>query len=250
MNRVNVSTNPAIPRHVAIIMDGNGRWASSRGMPRTIGHQQGAEAVKRVVSAAGDMGIDYLTLFGFSSENWQRPADEVSELMRLLRYYLRAETAEMHKNGIRLRVIGRRSDLAPDIVAMIDQAEELTKHNSKLTVVIALNYGGRMDLLQAAEQLVDHAFKSGHQPSREEVAAQFPAFLMTAGIPDPDLLIRTSGEQRISNFLLWQCAYSELIFTPTLWPDFDRADLEWAVAEFAKRDRRFGGVKKQNKNTN
>jgi undecaprenyl diphosphate synthase len=240
-----IPTNPATPRHVAIIMDGNGRWASLRGMPRTIGHQQGAEAVKRVVEAAGDLGIDYLTLFGFSTENWKRPADEVSELMRLLRYYLRAETVEMHKNGIRLRVIGRRDDFAPDIITMIDQAEELTKDNTRLNLVIALNYGGRMDLMHAAEQLVDHAFATGHKPSREEIEAQFPAFLMTAGIPDPDVLIRTSGEQRISNFLLWQCAYSEMIFTPTLWPDFKRDDLEWAITEYAKRDRRFGGVKVQ-----
>jgi undecaprenyl diphosphate synthase len=238
-----IPTNPATPRHVAIIMDGNGRWAASRGMPRTVGHQQGAEAVKRTVEAAIDLGIDYLTLFGFSSENWKRPHDEVSELMRLLRYYLRAETAELHKNGIRLRVIGRRADLADDIVAMIDQAEKLTAGNTKLNLVIALNYGGRMDLLQAAEHLVDHALQSGHKPSREEIEALFPAFLMTAGIPDPDVLIRTSGEQRISNFLLWQCAYAELIFTPTLWPDFKRDDLEWAISEFAKRDRRFGGVK-------
>ncbi len=243
MTKSSIPTNPAAPRHVAIIMDGNGRWASSRGLPRTFGHQRGAEAVKRVVESAAEIGIDYLTLFGFSSENWKRPEDEVSELMRLLRYYLRAETAELHKNGIRLRVIGRRADLASDIVAMIDQAEELTAHNSRLTLVIALNYGGRMDLLHAAEQLVDHALAMGHKPSREEIEAQFPAFLMTAGLPDPDVLIRTSGEQRISNFLLWQCAYSELIFTPTLWPDFKREDLEWAITEYAKRDRRFGGVK-------
>ena len=239
----NIPTNPAVPRHVAIIMDGNGRWASSRGLPRALGHQKGAEAVKRAVESAVELGIDYLTLFGFSSENWKRPQDEVSELMRLLRYYLRAETVEMHKNGIRLRVIGRRADFAPDIIAMIDQAEELTKDNNKLTLVIALNYGGRMDLLHAAEQLVDHALHMGHKPSREEIEAQFPAVLMTAGIPDPDLLIRTSGEQRISNFLLWQCAYSEMVFTPTFWPDFSREDLEWAISEYAKRDRRCGNVK-------
>lgn len=238
-----VSTNPDLPRHVAIIMDGNGRWASTRGLPRTAGHQKGAEAVKRVVEAAAEIGIDYLTLFGFSSENWKRPSEEVSELMRLLRYYLRAETAELHKSGIRLRVIGRRSDFAPDIIAMIDQAEELTRDNTKLTLIIALNYGGRMDMLHAAEQLAEHAVRHGKTPSREEVEALFPAMLMTAGIPDPDILIRTSGEQRISNFLLWQCAYSELVFLPTLWPDFSRVDLERAMIEYSKRERRFGGLR-------
>lgn len=243
MSKPPVLTNPDMPRHIAIIMDGNGRWATSRGLPRLMGHQKGAEAVKRTVEAALDLGIDYLTLFGFSTENWKRPEGEVSELMRLLRYYLRAETAELHKSGIRLRVIGRRSEFAPDIVAMIDQAEELTRHNTKLTLIIALNYGGRMDLIHAAEGLVDHALRQGHAPSREEIEALFPALLMTAGIPDPDVLIRTSGEQRISNFLLWQCAYSELVFLPTYWPDFGRADLELAMSEYARRERRFGGLK-------
>lgn len=232
-----------IPRHVAIIMDGNGRWATARGLPRTAGHKQGAETVKRVTEAAAKMGIEYLTLFGFSSENWKRPAEEVSELMRLMRFYLRSETARLHESGIRLRVIGRRADLAPDIAALIDQAEELTRHNTKMTLVIAINYGGRMDLLHAAESLVDHALRQGTAPSREEIEALFPAMLMTAGIPDPDILIRTSGEQRISNFLLWQCAYSEMVFTKTLWPDFGETDLEAALADFGARDRRFGGVK-------
>jgi undecaprenyl diphosphate synthase len=245
MSKNTVSTNPDLPRHVAIIMDGNGRWATSRGLPRTMGHQKGAEAVRRVVESAADMGIDYLTLFGFSSENWKRPAEEVSELLRLLRYYLRAETAELHKSGIRLRVIGRRSDFDDDIIKMIDQAEDLTKDNTKLTLMIALNYGGRMDLLHAAEQLADHAVRAGKTPSREEVEALFPAMLMTAGVPDPDILIRTSGEQRISNFLLWQCAYAELVFTPTLWPDFNRVDLEQAMQDYARRERRFGGLRQK-----
>lgn len=243
MTLPSIPVSAEAPRHIAIIMDGNGRWASSRGLPRTIGHQQGAEAVKRTVRAAAEMGIEYLTLFGFSSENWKRPFDEVSELMRLLRYYLRAETAELHKSGIRLRVIGRRSDFDDDIIAMIEQAEDLTKNNTKLNLVIALNYGGRMDLLHAAQELVDHAIHAGRKLSREEIEALFPAMLMTAGIPDPDVMIRTSGEQRISNFLLWQCAYTEMMFIPTLWPDFGKAELEQAIAEFAKRDRRFGGVK-------
>lgn len=243
MTKAPIPTNPDMPRHIAIIMDGNGRWATSRGLPRVAGHQKGAEAVKRVVQAAGDLGVDYLTLFGFSTENWKRPQDEVGELMRLMRYYLRAETVELHKAGIRLRVIGRRSDLAPDIVAMIEQAEELTKNNTKLTLVIAINYGGRMDLVHAAEKLVDHAVSQGQRLSHEEIEALFPAMLMTAGIPDPDILIRTSGEQRISNFLLWQCAYSEMVFLPTLWPDFSRNDLELAMSEYARRERRFGGLK-------
>lgn len=236
-------TNTSAPRHVAIIMDGNGRWASARGLPRTVGHQQGAEAVKRTVRAAADMGIEYLTLFGFSSENWKRPIEEVSELMRLLRYYLRAETADLHQSGIRLRVIGRRSDFDADIIAMIEQAEELTKNNTKLNLIIALNYGGRMDLLHAAQELVDHAIHAGRHLSREEIEALFPAMLMTAGIPDPDIMIRTSGEQRISNFLLWQCAYSEMVFTPTMWPDFGKDELASAMLEFNRRDRRFGAVK-------
>lgn len=243
MSKTSISTNPDLPRHIAIIMDGNGRWATSRGLPRAAGHQKGAEAVKRTVESAMELGVDYLTLFGFSTENWKRPVDEVSELMKLLRYYLRAETAELHKSGIRLRVIGRRSDLAPDIVAMIEQAEDLTRENTKLNLVIALNYGGRMDLLHAAETLAEHAVRQNRTPSREEIEALFPAMLMTAGIPDPDILIRTSGEQRISNFLLWQCAYSELVFLPTLWPDFSRADLELAMSEYARRERRFGGVR-------
>ena len=223
-----------MPKHVAIIMDGNGRWATRRGLPRTAGHKQGAEAARRAVEAATDLGIEYLTLFGFSSENWSRPESEVQELMKLLRYYLRSETAELHKNGARLRVIGDRSAFAADIVQLIEHAEELTKDNEAINVVIALNYGGRHDILQAVEKTLAQ--------NPDDIEAVFKANLMTADIPDPDLLIRTSGEQRISNFLLWQCAYSELIFTETLWPDFSREDLEAAIAEFSNRDRRFGAV--------
>ena len=227
-------------KHVAVIMDGNGRWAASRGLPRTAGHKKGAEAVKRTVEAAGQLGIEYLTLFGFSSENWKRPEDEIKDLMNLLRYYLKSETAELHKNGVRLRVVGDRSAFDPDIVRMIENAESLTEDNDKITVVMALNYGGRNDILHAAHRL--HNAHIGQKLEFETVEAQFPGFLMTEGIPDPDLLIRTSGEQRISNFLLWQCAYSEFVFTDTLWPDFSKDDLEAALQEFGGRDRRFGAL--------
>lgn len=236
------SPESQIPRHVAIIMDGNGRWARARGLPRTAGHQQGVQAVRRTVEAAADMGIEVLTLFGFSSENWKRPTEEVGELMRLLRFYLRAETAELHKNNVRLRVIGNRDGLAPDIVTLIEGAEDLTRLNDKITVVIALNYGGRDEIVRAAAHMAADFQARGIPLDPDRVAAQFPNYLMTAGLPDPDLLIRTSGEQRISNFMLWQCAYAEFLFLETLWPDFGRAHLESALRIYADRDRRFGGV--------
>lgn len=232
-----------IPKHIAIIMDGNGRWANRRGLPRTAGHKQGAEAARRVVKNAAEMGIEFVTLFGFSSENWSRPESEIKELMSLLRYYLRSETAELHKSGARLRVIGNRAELDDDIIQLIENAEDLTKDNDKITLVIALNYGGRHDILQAAQRVAEKAVMEGRAPDMKVIEKEFPGFLMTAGIPEPDLLIRTSGEQRISNFLLWQCAYSELVFTDTLWPDFDREDLEQAVQDFARRERRFGAIK-------
>lgn len=224
-------------------MDGNGRWANRRGLPRTAGHKQGAEAARRVVKNAAEMGIEFVTLFGFSSENWSRPESEIKELMSLLRYYLRSETAELHKSGARLRVIGNRAELDDDIIQLIENAEDLTKDNDKITLVIALNYGGRHDILQAAQRVAEKAVMEGRAPDMKVIEKEFPGFLMTAGIPEPDLLIRTSGEQRISNFLLWQCAYSELVFTDTLWPDFDREDLEQAVQDFARRERRFGAIK-------
>lgn len=222
-----------LPRHVAIIMDGNGRWANARGLPRTAGHKAGAESVKRVIRAAGERGVQYLTLFSFSSENWSRPETEINALMGLLRYYLKSETAEMHKNNICLKVIGDRTAFEADIIEMIERAEDLTKNNDGITVVVALNYGGLADITQAA------ANAAGQGEVTEETIA---ANLMTAGIPDPDLLIRTSGEQRISNFLLWQCAYTELYFTDTLWPDFSAEDLQAALDDFAARERRYGGV--------
>ncbi|HXS39173.1 MAG TPA: isoprenyl transferase [Stellaceae bacterium] len=227
------------PAHVAIIMDGNGRWAKARGLPRIQGHRRGAEAVRRTLTAAAELGISYLTLFGFSSENWKRPSDEVDDLMGLLRVYLRGEIAELHRQGVRVRIIGDRTRLAPDIVTLIANAEQLTAENSRLNLIVALSYGGRHDIVQAARRLAAEAAAGRLAPDRIE-EAQFAAQLYTAGIPDPDLLIRTSGEQRISNFLLWQTAYTELVFVDTLWPDFGASDLEKAVREFHGRDRRYG----------
>ena len=230
------------PQHIAIIMDGNGRWAKARNLPRTMGHRQGAEAVKRTVKAAADLGVPFVTLFGFSSENWSRPPDEVGELMRLLRIYLRSETADLHRNNIRLRVIGNRAQLEPDIVELIENAESLTAGNTAITVTIALNYGSRNEILEAAAKFAKMCMERGIDPDFEVAEEFFPLCLMTAGVPDPDIVIRTSGEQRISNFLLWQSAYAEFIFTPTLWPDFGMADLVAAVDDFSRRDRRFGGL--------
>lgn len=230
------------PRHVAIIMDGNGRWARARNLPRTAGHQRGIESVRRAVKSAVDLDIPYLTLFGFSSENWNRPQDEISELMRLLHFYLRSETAELHKNNIRLRIIGDRSRFSTEIIELIDNAERLMADNTALNLTIALNYGGRQDVMAAAGKLAEHAWKQNRKLSEDEIQSLFPQFLMTAGIPDPDLLIRTSGEQRISNFLIWSCAYTEFYFTETLWPDFVQADLEEALKVYAGRDRRFGAL--------
>lgn len=232
-----------IPSHIAIIMDGNGRWAQARGLPRTMGHRQGAEAVKRTVKAAAELGVRYMTLFGFSSENWNRPAEEVNELLRLLRMYLRSETAELHQNDVRLKVIGDRTPFDREIVELIENAESLTKNNNGITVTIALNYGGRNEIMEAASRFAKRCAEKGVEPSFRAAEEYFAAGLMTAGTPDPDILIRTSGEQRLSNFLLWQCAYAEMIFTPALWPDFGKADLEAAIAEFKNRERRFGGLK-------
>lgn len=233
------SARPAPPAHVAIIMDGNGRWAKARGLPRIAGHRRGAESVRRTVVAATELGISYLTLFGFSSENWKRPSDEIDDLMSLLRVYLRAEIAELHRNGVRVRIIGDRTRLAPDIVTLIVNAEELTRANTRLTLIVALSYGGRHDIVQAAQRLAADAVAGRIKPDAID-ETMLAAHLYTDGIPDPDLLIRTSGEQRISNFLLWQSAYTELVFLDTLWPDFGAADLERAVSEFHGRDRRYG----------
>jgi undecaprenyl diphosphate synthase len=238
MNFADASPRP-LPRHIAIIMDGNGRWAQARGLPRIAGHRRGAEALRRTLEAAGDLGVPYLTLFGFSSENWKRPHDEVDDLMGLLRHYLRGEIAELHRNGVRLRVIGDRARLSAEIVALIENAETLTRDNQAINLTVALSYGGRAEIVAAARAVAAKAAAGKLLPQAidEDVIA---AHLFTADLPDPDLLIRTSGEQRISNFLLWQCAYAELVFTKTLWPDFGRADLEQAITEFGGRERRYG----------
>jgi undecaprenyl diphosphate synthase len=232
---------PPPPRHVAIIMDGNGRWAKARGLPRTAGHRKGADSVRASVKAARELGIGYLTLFGFSSENWRRPAEEVGDLMGLLRFYLRNEIAELHQVGVRLRVIGDRSRLAKDIVELIEKSEAMTQANTALTLVVALSYGGRQEIVEAARRLALEA-KEGRLDPAEIDEAAFAARLFTDGIPDPDLLIRTSGEMRISNFLLWQAAYAELVFLDVLWPDFSRLHLEDAIRQFNARERRYGGT--------
>jgi undecaprenyl diphosphate synthase len=229
----------SLPRHIAIIMDGNGRWAKARGLPRIIGHRNGAEAVRRTLTAAAELGVPYLTLFGFSSENWKRPHSEVDDLMGLLRHYLRGEIADLHANGVRLRVIGDIGRLSPDIAGLIRNAETLTQGNGRINLTIALSYGGRAEIVAAARAVAAEvaAGRLGVERIDEDVMAHH---LFTADLPDPDLLIRTSGEQRISNFLLWQCAYAELVFTKTLWPDFGRGDLEQAIAEYGCRERRYG----------
>ncbi|MGQ9371406.1 isoprenyl transferase [Azospirillum sp. A39] len=234
-------SRPAPPVHVAIIMDGNGRWAKARGLPRTAGHRKGVDAVRRTVEAARELGLGYLTIFSFSSENWRRPDDEVSELMGLLRYYLRSEIAELHKAGVRLRVIGDRRRLAPDIVRLIDNAESLTRGNTALTLVVALSYGSRQEIVQAARRLAEDA-AAGRIDACAIDEAALSARLFTHDIPDPDLIVRTSGEKRLSNFLLWQSAYAELVFVDTLWPDFTKHDLEVAIEEFHRRERRFGAT--------
>src|SRR5690242_17500159 len=227
------------PAHVAIIMDGNGRWAQARGLPRIAGHRRGGDAVRRTVRAAVELGIRYLTLFGFSSENWKRPTDEVDDLMGLLRHYLRGEIAELHRNGVRVRIIGDRARLPPDIVTLIENAEDLTGANPRLNLTVALSYGGRAEITRAARQIAEDACAGRLAPEAIDEAC-VTRYLLTRGMPDPDLLVRTSGEQRISNFLLWQTAYTELVFTSTLWPDFGKVDLEKALRDYHGRERRYG----------
>jgi undecaprenyl diphosphate synthase len=230
------------PVHVAIIMDGNGRWAKARGLPRVAGHKRGAEAVRRSVNGAAELGIEYLTLYGFSSENWKRPPAEVDDLMGLLRLYLINEIGELDRNGVRLRVIGQLSRLHPDIVRLIDEAEQRTVGNRKLNLTVALSYGGRAEIAGAARRIAEEVRAGRIEPAAVD-EAMFAKYLLTTGIPDPDLLIRTSGEKRISNFLLWQCAYTELVFLDRLWPDFTRDDLEYAIREYHGRDRRYGAAR-------
>jgi undecaprenyl diphosphate synthase len=232
---------PPPPAHVAIIMDGNGRWARARGLPRVAGHRQGAEAVRRTVRAAVDLGISYLTLYGFSLENWKRPQNEVVDLMGLLRLYLREEIAELDSQGVRIRFIGERHRLSPDIVRLIEEAEERTRANVRLNLLVAISYGARQEITAAARRIAEDAVAGRLDPS-QLTEDMFASRLETAGIPDPDLLIRTSGEKRISNFLLWQSAYTELVFVDTRWPDFTEAELAAAVREYHRRERRYGAT--------
>jgi len=231
----------AVPRHVAIIMDGNGRWAAARGLPRTEGHRRGIEALRRTVRAAGEIGVEILTIFSFSSENWSRPRSEIRDLMGLLRHFIRNDLLELHRNGVLIRVIGGRDDLDPEIRRLLEEAESLTKDNAALTLVVAFNYGGRQEIARAAQRLAAEV-AAGRLPASAITAERIAAALDAPDLPDPDLVIRTSGEQRLSNFLLWQAAYSELVFVPIYWPDFDRSALEGAIAEYRRRERRFGGL--------
>ncbi|MFT2215171.1 isoprenyl transferase [Rhizobium giardinii] len=237
-------SNPLIrnvPTHVAIIMDGNGRWANSRGLPRTMGHRKGVEAVREAVRTAGEVGIRYLTLFAFSSENWSRPEAEVSDLMGLLKAFIRRDLADLHRQNVRIRVIGDKTNLRGDILPLLIEAEDTTRNNTGITLVIAFNYGSRDEMTRAMQAVavdVAQGRLTADQITPECIASR----LDTAGIPDPDLILRTSGEERLSNFLLWQAAYSELLFIPELWPDFSREVFLDALKAYAGRERRFGGL--------
>jgi undecaprenyl diphosphate synthase len=230
-----------VPRHVAIIMDGNGRWAAARGLPRGEGHRRGVEALRRTVRAAGELGIGFLTIFSFSAENWSRPPAEIRELMGLLRRFIRHDLAELHRNGVKVRVIGDRENLDGEIRRLVEEAEQLTRGNNKLVLIVAFNYGARQEIARAAQRIAA-AVSAGDLPVTAVTADKLAAYLDAPDLPDPDLIIRTSGEQRLSNFLLWQAAYSELVFVPTYWPDFDRGTLENAIGEYQRRERRFGGL--------
>jgi undecaprenyl diphosphate synthase len=238
-------TDPtSAPRHVAIIMDGNGRWAAARGLPRSAGHKVGIDAVRRTVKAASELGIEYLTIYAFSTENWSRPKTEVTFLLELLRRFIRQDVAELHTSGVKIKIIGARDDLQPSMVAMLDDAEKLTAGNSKMTLVVAFNYGSRQEIARAVRRIAA-AVASGDMRADEVGVDTINAQLDTYGMPDPDLLIRTGGEERISNFLLWQSAYTEFVFVPEFWPEFNAEIFERALAEYRARDRRFGGVKVQ-----
>lgn len=235
-------TNPeAVPRHVGIIMDGNGRWAAARGMPRSFGHKAGVEAVRRAVRAAGELGIEYLTLYAFSSENWSRPVDEVHDLLGLMKFFITRDLAELCANGVRVRVLGRRDGLAPDILGLIETAEGRSRDNTALNLNIAFNYGARDEIVRAFQRLAARQAETGESAGDIDEAV-IASCLDTAGLPDPELVIRTSGEMRLSNFMLWQAAYSEFVFLTCMWPDFDKVWLTKALEEFASRARRFGGV--------
>ena len=229
------------PRHVAIIMDGNGRWAQARGLPRAIGHRMGVEAVRRTVRAAIELDLKYLTLYSFSSENWSRPLAEINDLMGLMKRFIRRDLAELHRSGVRIQVIGERTNVDPELLSLIDEARALTCRNEKLTLVIAFNYGSRAEIAMAARRLAERVQRGEIEPADITVEA-IGTELDTRDVPDPDLLIRTSGEIRLSNFLLWQAAYTEFVFLEAYWPDFGRELLEQALNEFRSRNRRFGGL--------
>ncbi len=233
-----------LPRHVAIIMDGNGRWAHARSLPRSAGHRQGVEALRRTVRAAIEIGIEYLTIYSFSAENWSRPATEVNFLLSLLRRFIRQDVADIHAAGVRIRVIGEREGIDPDIAQMIEESERLTAANTTMTLVVAFNYGGRQELVHAARRIAAEAVDGKLDPAGIDAAA-IDRHLYLPDLPDPDLLIRTGGEQRLSNFLLWQCAYTEFMFVHEYWPDFNKDLLQRAVSAYQSRDRRFGGIKAQ-----
>ncbi len=241
MTRVLQSSNP---RHVAIIMDGNGRWASARGLPRSAGHKVGVDAVRRAVRAASDFGIEFLTIYSFSTENWTRPKTEVMFLLELLRRFISQDVAELHASGVKIQIIGDRANLDTKLVRMIEDAERLTAENTKLKLTVAFNYGSRQELVRAAQKIAARVH-SGMLDFDSITADTVSQALDTAGMPDPDLLIRTGGEERISNFLLWQCAYAEFVFVPEYWPEFNAEIFARAVAEYNARERRFGGVKAQ-----
>jgi undecaprenyl diphosphate synthase len=229
-----------VPRHVAVIMDGNGRWAKKRGLPRVAGHRQGAEAARKVLRAAGEAGVECLTLYAFSSENWRRSDEEIGDLMGLLRLYIGSELNNLHREGIRLKILGDHRAFRKDVAAMVDKAVERTRDNRRMTLAVALNYGSRAEIAGAARQLAAKAATGEIDPEAIDEAA-LEAMLDTRALPPLDLVIRTSGERRLSNFLLWQAAYAELLFVDTLWPDFDGDALRAALADYAGRERRFGG---------
>ena len=233
-----------MPAHLAIIMDGNGRWATQRGLPRAEGHRRGVEALRRIVRAMEPRGIRHLTIYSFSTENWKRPKAEVSVLMSLMKRFIEQDLAELHGAGVRIRIIGERESLGSDIRALIDRAEAVTRDNANVTLNVAFNYGARDEIVRAMRRLAGDV-AAGRRNVGDLTEAVVAETLDTAGQPDPDLVIRTSGEHRISNFLLWQAAYAELVFSDVLWPDFDEAALDEALAEFAQRDRRYGGLAAQ-----
>jgi undecaprenyl diphosphate synthase len=238
---LSVEAKASLPRHVAIIMDGNGRWAKQRSLPRVEGHRQGAESARTIIRTSGELGIKYLTLYAFSAENWNRPKDEVDALMKYLIHYLKTETPELNKNNVRLEVIGQIHRLPKNVQEHLKESIQTLSQNSGLTLVMALSYGSRIEIVDAVRRIAEEAKQGKLKPAdiNEEVISQH---LWTRDIPDPDLLIRTSGEMRVSNFLLWQISYSELVVTPTLWPDFRKPQFFAALEEYAQRHRRFGGV--------